>query len=152
MSSSRKKLPHEIPLWINQSEELYFITICASKRGINQFCDKSTSQMVFDSIKYYQEQKHYWEALFILLMPDHIHAIFTFPQGNSISKIITTWKHYVARKTGIEFQRDFFEHRIRRNSECAKFKFDYIRNNPNRAGLIDNSKEWPYVIKNGNLF
>jgi hypothetical protein len=54
------------------------------------------------------------------------------------------WKRYTARTFGIEWQRDFFDHRVRDEAEGAD-KWAYIRENPVRAGLVGSYDEWAHV-------
>lgn len=56
---------------------------------------------------------------------------------------MSDWKHFTARTLGIEWQRDFFDHRLRHRSFVEKAH--YIRMNPVRAGLVEKLEEWPYV-------
>lgn len=62
----------------------------------------------------------------------------------TMQSVITAWKHYTATQLGIRWQRDFFDHRLRRE-ESAREKEDYIWNNPVRAGLVKRKEDWPYV-------
>jgi len=61
-----------------------------------------------------------------------------------MSDVITNWKKYTARVFGISWQRDFFDHRLRRE-ESLRDKSDYILQNPVRAGLVKRAGDWPYV-------
>jgi putative transposase len=79
-------------------------------------------------------------------MPDHVHALLSFPPSeNTVREIVTLWKRWTARKMGIEWQRDFFEHRLR-SDESWREKADYIFANPVRKGLIAEASKWPYVF------
>jgi len=49
---------------------------------------------------------------------------------------------------GIGWQRDFFDHRLRKN-EAYLEKAAYIRMNPVRAGLVASAEDWPYVWEQG---
>ena len=82
----------------------------------------------------------------MLLMPDHLHAMISFQQKIGLKQTITNWKSFAARKLGIRWQRDFFDHRIRDHYEYEK-KCAYILNNPIRAGLCHSNEHWPYVLK-----
>ena len=46
---------------------------------------------------------------------------------------------------GIEWQRDFFEHRLR-SDESWREKADYILANPVRKGLVAQVSQWPHVF------
>ena len=58
---------------------------------------------------------------------------------------ITDFKKYTARKLGIGWQRDFFDHRLRRE-EAEREKADYILRNPERAGLVEDWQQWPHFF------
>ena len=77
-------------------------------------------------------------------MPDHLHALITFPGETSMRKGIADWKRFLATQFKIEWQRDFFDHRLRRE-ESFDEKAAYIRANPVRAGLIRHEDEWDYL-------
>ena len=61
-----------------------------------------------------------------------------------MEKVMSDWKRYTCINVGINWQRDFFDHRLR-GDESYLEKAHYIRMNPVRAGLIKRPEEWPYV-------
>ncbi len=67
-------------------------------------------------------------------------------RSKSISTIIGGWKRYLAKKAGITWQKNYFEHRIRNQDELIE-KESYLRQNPVRAQLCKNADEWPYIIR-----
>ena len=77
-------------------------------------------------------------------MPDHVHLLVKFSQ-DGVRKVVMNWKRYAATKVGVMWQRDFFDHRLRSDESFSEKAF-YIRNNPVRAGLVDNPNKWPYVL------
>ena len=81
---------------------------------------------------------------FLLLMPDHLHALVSFPGDNTMPKVVAAWKRHAARTQRILWQRGFFDHRLR-HDESLRNKEDYIRQNPVRAGLIGQGERWLYV-------
>ena len=79
-------------------------------------------------------------------MPDHVHLILSFPEiGKRVQTIMSKWKEWTAKSLDIEWQRDFFEHRLRRD-ESFREKADYVLANPVRAGLVKKVEDWPYVF------
>ncbi|MGA0094112.1 MAG: REP-associated tyrosine transposase [Chthoniobacterales bacterium] len=142
---SRKTLPHEIPMWIDPSAEVYFVTINSLPRGENQLCTPATAPDLLHSASFRHESHHWFIHLF-LLMPDHLHALLSFPrQTNGIQHVIKNWKAWTAKHLRIKWQRDFFEHRLRAD-EGATEKFNYILANPVRAGLVDSAVAWPWLL------
>ena len=176
---SRKSLPHEIPLWVDPQREIYFITINCQVRGTNQLATDNISTALFETIRHRQEQGLWWPHVF-LLMPDHLHALLSFPPSVAplnaalghlsemslpqrqvgmapravtartgraewtLRNIVTSWKRWTARQLGIRWQRDFFEHRLRRE-ESRREKADYILHNPVRKKLVARPEDWPFV-------
>ncbi len=138
----RKKLPHERPLWLRPQDEIFFITVCCEPHGKNQLCYPKVARAIFDSVEF-RNQNNISYARLVCLMPDHLHALISFPYERPMKQIIADWKRFLATKLKIEWQRDFFDHRLRRD-ESYREKADYIRANPVRAGLIAASEDWPY--------
>jgi putative transposase len=140
----RKQLPHQVPPWIDPNKEIYFLTICCGVRGKNQLALEPIASGLFDTVTF-RNENHLWFAYLFLLMPDHAHALMSFPpSGKTIKAIVGKWKEWTAKHLNIQWQRDFFEHRLRQE-ESRREKADYILNNPVRAGLVQKSEQWPFV-------
>ena len=138
----RKKLPHERPLWLRPEDMIVFITICCAPRGKNHLCYPKIARAIFESVES-RNLSQVWYARLVCLMPDHLHALVSFPYGKPLRQIVADWKRFLATKFDIEWQRDFFDHRLRKDESYLE-KADYIRANPARAGLIGQWEEWPY--------
>lgn len=140
----RKYLPHEIPLWVDPHKEVYFISINCQERGPNQLAESEIADRLFATVHHRQNKFLWWPHLF-LLMPDHVHALISFPPAEKPLKLIVTqWKEWTAKTIGIKWQRDFFEHRLR-HDESRRQKADYILANPVRKGLVARPEAWPFV-------
>ncbi len=81
-----------------------------------------------------------------VLMPDHVHL---FVRG-SFDFVLAQWVRLLKRRLSKaineplpHWQEGFFDH-LMRGSESYAQKWDYVRENPVRAGLASNSEEWPY--------
>ena len=138
----RKKLPHERPRWLRPEDEIFFITACCESREKNQLCLPKIARAIFDSAEF-RNQNDVWYAHLVCLMPDHLHALISFPYERPMKQIMSDWKRILANQLKIEWQRDFFDHRLRKD-ESYQEKADYIRANPVRAGFVTESEEWPY--------
>jgi putative transposase len=82
-----------------------------------------------------------------IIMPDHLH-LFCAPNRDEISieQWIAFWKRQFRRKAGAsvpKFQSRGFHHRLRRGENYFE-KWEYVRANPVRAGLVKDPDEWPY--------
>ena len=125
---------------------MFFITICCKQRGNNQLCFPNVGPILLDAANHYHEQKDWYVSL-MLLMPDHLHALIVNAPDKKLGELIGSWKRYVAGRTGIKWQKNFFDHRLR-NDESWEEKAAYIRANPVRAGLIQENETWIYQINN----
>jgi REP element-mobilizing transposase RayT len=138
----RKKLPHQSPAWVAPGSR-FFITINSLPRGEDRLCKEGVAAALLDGVRAYHE-KGTWHARLALVMPDHLHAVLSFNPAKPMKAIIASWKGYQAKQHGIEWQADFFDHRLRTDEETAE-TLAYIRQNPVRKGLVSRSEDWPYV-------
>jgi putative transposase len=81
-----------------------------------------------------------------VIMPDHVHL---FARGGR-EYPLTQWMRLLKRSlsAGIatappHWQKGFFDHLIR-HSESYSEKWEYVRQNPAHAGLVEDPKEWPW--------
>ena len=79
-------------------------------------------------------------------MPDHLHLLIGIDDKTPLSNIVRDFKRIMARTTGIKWQRNYFDHRVRKDESLVE-KADYILNNPVRAGFVTRAEEWPFVIR-----
>ncbi len=112
-------------------------------RGLNQLCSEVTSATIWESVAFRQKRGD-WHVLLWLLMPDHLHALISFPKEKNPVKVISNWKEIIAKQTGIAWQRDFFDHRLR-TAESHEEKAFYIRQNPVRKGLVTRPEDWKFI-------
>ena len=82
-------------------------------------------------------------------MPDHLHA-FVASDGLSLSAWCKSLKNALSktlRTIGYEaphWQKGFFDH-VLRSGESYDQKWEYMRENPVRAGLVNAAEDWPYA-------
>ena len=137
-----RRLHHARPAWV-KGDALYFVTLCAEPRGQNTLCRPVVAVSLWNSVVHYAEKGKWWPFL-LVLMPDHLHALLTFADGEKIAGLVGAWKRYTARTLGVVWQNDFFEHRLRHDDSWRE-KSAYIEQNPVRAGLATAADEWPYT-------
>lgn len=81
-------------------------------------------------------------------MPDHIHSILRFGTDSlGMASEMKNWKSWLAKTASIQWQDGFYDHRLR-NDESLSEKFEYILQNPVRAGLVERSDNWKWKIVN----
>jgi len=94
----------------------------------------------------------------VVVLPDHLHAIFTLPPGDSdfsgrwrrikghfSSALIDVSMELKRRPNGdlALWQRRFWEHTIRDEGDFARH-IDYIHFNPVKHVLVQRVRDWPY--------
>lgn len=84
-------------------------------------------------------------------MPDHIHLFVCGPDDHFVlGRWIGALKQMLAKAVRSRltqdpmWQRGFFDH-VLRSDESFSEKWDYVFNNPVRAGLVSNPEDWPYA-------
>ena len=85
-----------------------------------------------------------------VILPEHIHLFVCGPDDFDLGKWIGMLKQRVAKSVmrapsaDPVWQRRFFDH-VLRSSESYAEKWNYVRDNPVRAGLVVNADDWPYA-------
>jgi putative transposase len=126
----------------------FFITICCEARVSNQLCREDVAHMLFETARRYHDSKR-WHMKVLLLMPDHLHMLVSVSGDADLSNLVRDFKRITTKIAGIQWQRNFFDHRLRHDESEAE-KFEYICQNPVRAGLAAAADEWRYIfIGNG---
>ncbi|MBI5496720.1 MAG: hypothetical protein HY904_17030 [Deltaproteobacteria bacterium] len=81
-----------------------------------------------------------------VVMPDHLH-LFAAPNGgaHSLEAWVAFWKSLFSRRCGMggRWQRDHWDTRLRHGESYAS-KWEYVRNNPVRHGLVTRAEDWPF--------
>jgi len=117
-----------------------FVTICCQHRGVNQLCTERVANVLFESARRYHSSQR-WYLKLVLLMPDHLQMLIGVPGDAQLSRLIRDFKRITARMAKIDWQRNFFDHRLRHDESLAE-KFEYVCQNPVRAGLIAQGEQW----------
>jgi len=88
-----------------------------------------------------------------VIMPDHLHVfVATDDEKIAISTWMKSLKNALSktlRANGVarrHWQKTFFDHLLR-SSESYSEKWNYVRENPVRAGLVAKAEDWPYVAE-----
>ncbi len=92
-----------------------------------------------------------WFVGRFVLMPDHLH-FFASPgfEAKARALWLKVWKSVSARRLATElelatpfWQPDTFDHFLR-NAQSYSEKWDYVRENPVRLGLVTRTEDWPW--------
>lgn len=150
-TDSTRRLHHATPPWV-ASGAVFHIRIRADRNWAHThslIAPPTRGHRLLDSIAHYHRQLSWYCHLF-LLMPDHTHALLSFPPDRSMSKMIGEWKKWHARSKTVLWQDNYFDHRIRDDAEFQQ-KAAYIRNNPVVKKLCARVEDWPWVVDRAAL-
>lgn len=138
----RKRLPHEVPPWVADGA-VFFITLNTRTRAGAPLLEHNRPGRLWENACHQMDCGHWWPRLF-LVMPDHLHLLASFAPIPGMQAMMKEWKRWTACTLKIEWQRDYFDHRIRNIREYEE-KALYIRQNPVRKQLVANPQDWPHV-------
>ena len=131
---------------------IYFVTACTQNRR-NILATPAIHETV---LRFGQEGPSHgaWIGAYVI-MPDHLHLfVATDDEQMAISAWMKSLKNTISkmlRENGVappHWQKTFFDHLLR-SSESYSEKWNYVRENPVRAGLVPKADHWPYV---GEIF
>jgi len=138
------RLFHCTPSWVEDGCVFHIRIRCALENTV-VLSQPLIASRLLESVEFYTKKGRWFVHLF-LLMPDHLHALVSFPKEQEMSRVIADWKRYYCKQHGIRWQDNFFDHRIRNTTEYLG-KATYIRNNPVAAGLCETPAEWVPVFE-----
>jgi REP-associated tyrosine transposase len=87
------KLHHTVPDWV-QPGALFHVRI-ALDRSKQQptLITSPLAESLVESAKFCDRHQR-WHITVFMLMPDHVHALVSFPRNQSMSRVIGDWKHF----------------------------------------------------------
>lgn len=134
--------------WVFFDRPLYFFTACVAGRK-----PILANQRVFDAFEefcYIGLERGFFVGCFVL-MSDHLHLFIVVPRD--VPYALSGWVKALKRSltkvleaSGVpspHWQRGFFDH-VMRSRESYSEKWEYVRNNPVRAGLVNEADAWPF--------
>ena len=126
---------------------LYFVTFCTHLR--KPYLARDEVHAVFFA---YTKRAHRDFDIAVgryVIMPDHVHL---FVRGSQIFRLgpwVGHLKQTLAKAAGLSrtkrrlWEEGFFDHVLRSDESYAQ-KWNYVLENPVRAGLVNSVEDWPY--------
>ena len=138
------KLHHTTPGWVSPGARFH-IRIRTEAGSRTDLTRVPLAQSLLDSISQYHVMCR-WYTWLAVLMPDHLHLLLSFQDDRPMAKVVAGWKRFHARQHGVDWQENFFDHRLRNDDEYIE-KAAYLRMNPVRAGLCASPEKWPWTVE-----
>lgn len=139
----------------------YFFTVVTEHRA-PIFAQESARAILGDVMRRCLE-RYPVETIALVLLPDHLHALWTLPRGDDRYSLRWRWikreftrewlatggveqprstKRVNQRRRGV-WQRKFWEHTIEDEDDLAAH-FDYIHINPLKHAYVARVRDWPH--------
>jgi REP element-mobilizing transposase RayT len=84
-----------------------------------------------------------------VLMPDHLHLFVALEEERTLGNWMKSLKNYLSKSlrtlnvSSPHWQKGFFDH-VLGSDESYEQKWEYVRENPVRAGLVRSWEDWSY--------
>jgi putative transposase len=127
---------------------LYFVAFCTHHRRSCLACDE-----IHDALVLFAERAERDFNIAVgryVIMLDHIHLFVCGDLNFILGRWVGTLKqtlakagHFSKSSFGQIWQEGFFDH-VLRNDESYAQKWNYVRENPVRAGLVQLAEDWPH--------
>jgi putative transposase len=122
---------------------ILYVTVCTKDRR-----HILASQKVHAAVLYAWEAATQYSVGRYVIMPDHVH-LFCAPSAlepEPVHRWVAYWKRIVSRaRPELQpiWQKDCWDTQIR-DVRRYEEKWDYVRHNPVRKGLVQNADHWPF--------
>ena len=139
------KLPPRLR-WIFAHNPLFFVTFCTNER--RKMLASDAVHAAFVAFASHANSQHNIAVGRYVIMPDHVHLFVRGADDFQIGPWVGMLKQALAKQIALTrtvpiWQRGFFDH-VLRNDESYAQKWNYVRENPVRAGLVTRADDWPY--------
>ena len=129
--------------------QIYLITTVTHQRQ-PIFKDFYNARFVIHSLKYVAQTRQL-QSLCFVIMPDHLHWLFSLENTNNLSQVVADVKRRSAcrineqnQRTGsVVWQPGFHDYALRKEDEI-KDVARYVIANPLRAGLVNKIGDYPF--------
>ncbi|PYL84056.1 MAG: hypothetical protein DMF17_11920 [Verrucomicrobia bacterium] len=141
----RKHPPHFPPIERHNTAIIIFVTVCTKNRK-RILADNAAHEV----LRLAWQTKPSWLIGRYVVMPDHVHlfcAPAEFP-SRPLLKWVSFWKSAAARNWPHRdqlplWQRHSWDTQLRRGENYDE-KWEYVLQNPVRAGLVARTEDWRY--------
>ena len=117
-------------------------------RGPTFLRDPRIAGLVQDALLFFDGERYRMHAW--VVMPNHVHALFTPLEGFGVPRILQSWKSFSAKQANRvlgrsgRFWQDEYYDRFVRNPQHFTRSVNYIEYNPVQAGLCRRQGEWTF--------
>ncbi|MFH1024052.1 MAG: transposase [Planctomycetota bacterium] len=121
---------------------IVFLTVCAKDRR-----PWLASNDVHRTLKKAWAEAGAWRVGRYVIMPDHVHVFAGSADPTvELGRWVTFWKSRFTRAHGIaghRWQNGYWDRRLRALEDYDS-KWEYVRQNPVRHGIVNSADDWPF--------
>ena len=145
-----KKYPRVPPRLVRKfpSNPVFFVTVCTYRR-VPLLANVAVNARFVQFVQQAYTKYNIAVGRYVI-MPDHIHFFVRGPDDFDLGRWMGVLKQFLAKAIPCNkrpkrlWQRRFFDHVLRSEESYAQ-KWNYVRDNPVRAGLVAKAEDWPYA-------
>ena len=143
MQSHSKKPRRLTQIFQSYDAPLYFVTFCTAHRK-----PILANDLIHAQLRQFAKQIEPRGAAIgrYVIMPDHIHCFIRLAPELKLGTTVKLMKRSLSSAISApmpHWQPGFFDHLLRHDESYSE-KWKYVYNNPVRAGLVEQSDNWPY--------
>jgi putative transposase len=142
--AKRRHPAHPPPILLSGRSTILFVTICVDRRRA-LLANAPAHELI---VRGWREAQA-WKVGRYVVMPEHVHFFCApFDQNFTLKNWMTFWRNAFTRAWPLAgdkpiWQPDYWDTQLRRGESYAA-KWEYVRQNPVRRGLVSNHDDWPY--------
>src|SRR5215207_1576101 len=107
MRATPGRLYHNTPSWVGAGAKFH-VRVRAERLQRSLIAPKVADDLLVAARRYHE--LNHWSCELFLIMPDHVHAVLSFPNEPGMMMTIRNWKRGSARFQGVTWQEGFFDH------------------------------------------
>ena len=128
--------------------QTYFITTRATE-GAPRLTLDPKARIIIEALFWLRDQGRIRLHAFVV-MPDHLHFAMTLEPGNTLARVMQTFKGWTSRQINATrasastvWQTQYRDDAVR-NYDAMWSRVNYIQENPARAGLVAKAENYPF--------
>ncbi len=152
ISEELSKTHRQAPQWLTLQRSIFseMETWLDRAQWSAYFLESKLATMAVDAIQH-RDKRGDWRTFAYVVMPTHLH-LFCELGAHGLKATLEDFKRWTGHEaakllphleTDAFWQREWFDHWSRSDAEDDRI-VEYIRNNPVKAGLVTDYRQWPY--------
>lgn len=126
--------------------------------GACWLANDAVAGLVLDNWRHFDPLRY--QLIAWVIMPNHVHLVIRLTTGESLARIVHSWKSYTGKRIDALmnlpneqhaiWQADYWDRYIRSEQHYLA-AINYIHNNPVKAGLVNTPQDWCWSSASDHL-